>query len=106
MGMSEITINGTPINKLRVVDLKNELDARGLSKSGKKDELVARLLSYMEHEMTLQQASKAEDLNDESEPKETTDEVKDTEGAEVAVENDAEDNQLKEPEEMSLANTK
>ena len=46
--MSEITINGTPINKLRVVDLKNELDARGLSKSGKKDELVARLLSYME----------------------------------------------------------
>jgi len=104
--MSEITINGTPINKLRVVDLKNELDARGLSKSGKKDELVARLLSYMEHEMTLQQASKAEDLNDESEPKETTDEVKDTEGAEVAVENDADDNQLKEPEEMSLANTK
>ena len=46
--MAEITINGTPIAKLRVVDLKNELDARGLSKSGKKDELVARLLSYME----------------------------------------------------------
>ena len=46
--MAEIMINGTPIAKLRVVDLKNELDARGLSKSGKKDELVARLLSYME----------------------------------------------------------
>ena len=46
--MSGFEINGTPIHKLRVVDLKEELDARGLSKSGKKDELVARLLSYME----------------------------------------------------------
>ena len=48
--MSDIEINGTPVTKLRVVDLKNELDARGLSKSGKKDELIARLLSYMEVE--------------------------------------------------------
>merc|ERR1712228_698027 len=48
--MSDIEINGTPVTKLRVVDLKNELDARGLSKSGKKDELIARLISYMEVE--------------------------------------------------------
>ena len=46
--MSDLEINGTPIAKLRVVDLKNELDARGLSKSGKKDELIVRLTSYME----------------------------------------------------------
>ena len=46
--MSDLQINGTPIAKLRVVDLKNELDERGLSKSGKKDELIARLVSYME----------------------------------------------------------
>jgi len=46
--MSDLEINGTPIAKLRVVDLKNELDARGLSKSGKKDELVVRLISYIE----------------------------------------------------------
>ena len=46
--MSDLEINGTPIAKLRVVDLKNELDNRGLSKSGKKDELVTRLISYME----------------------------------------------------------
>merc|ERR1711913_235688 len=29
-------------------DLKEELEARGLSKSGKKDELIARLVSYLE----------------------------------------------------------
>jgi len=58
-------INGTPIAKLRVVDLKNELDARGLSKSGKKDELVARLLSYMEHEMTQEKAPNTEEASNE-----------------------------------------
>jgi len=63
--MAEIMINGTPIAKLRVVDLKNELDARGLSKSGKKDELVARLLSYMEHEMTQEKAQNTEEASNE-----------------------------------------
>jgi len=63
--MAEIMINGTPIAKLRVVDLKNELDARGLSKSGKKDELVARLLSYMEHEMTQEKAQNTEEARNE-----------------------------------------
>ena len=46
--MSDMQINGIPIPKLRVVDLKNELESRGLSKSGKKDELIARLISYIE----------------------------------------------------------
>ena len=46
--MSGFEINGVPVQKLRVVDLKEELDARGLSKTGKKDELIARLVSYME----------------------------------------------------------
>jgi len=71
--MAEITINGTPIAKLRVVDLKNELDARGLSKSGKKDELVARLLSYMEHEMTQEKAPNTEETEEKApETKEAT----------------------------------
>jgi len=48
--MSDFEINGTPVHKLRVVDLKEELDSRGLSKSGKKDELVARLVSFLEAE--------------------------------------------------------
>jgi len=63
--MSDIQINGTPIPKLRVVDLKNELDARGLSKSGKKDELVARLLSYLEAEMKAEADEKAAETEEE-----------------------------------------
>lgn len=46
--MSDFKIGGVPIAKMKVTDLKNELDARGLGKTGKKDELVARLISYME----------------------------------------------------------
>ena len=46
--MSGFEINGVPVHKLRVVDLKEELEARGLSKSGKKDELIVRLVSYLE----------------------------------------------------------
>ena len=46
--MSDFEINGVPIHKLRVVDLKEELEARGLSKSGKKDELITRLVSFLE----------------------------------------------------------
>jgi len=61
--MSDLEINGTPIAKLRVVDLKNELDARGLSKSGKKDELVVRLISYIEAETnTAATAAASEDV--------------------------------------------
>ena len=50
--MSDFNIGGVPIAKMKVSDLKNELDARGLSKTGKKDELVVRLISYMEENGT------------------------------------------------------
>ena len=46
--MCDFQLNGVLVTKLRVVDLKEELEARGLSKSGKKDELIARLVSYLE----------------------------------------------------------
>ena len=46
--MSGFQVNGVPVQKLRVVDLKEELEARGLSKTGEKDELIARLVSYLE----------------------------------------------------------
>ena len=45
------TINGKPLMSLRVVDLKDELEKRGLSKSGAKEALVQRLEEYiLEHE--------------------------------------------------------
>jgi len=46
--MSDFIIRGSPVNKLKVAELKEELGDRGLSKSGKKDELIARLVSYLE----------------------------------------------------------
>ena len=46
--MSGLRIGGVPLAKLKVAELKAELEARELSKTGKKDELVARLTSYME----------------------------------------------------------
>jgi len=46
--MSDLRIGGGPIAKLKVAELKAELEARELSKTGKKDELVARLISFME----------------------------------------------------------
>lgn len=48
--MSDFEIDGIAVNKMRVVDLKNALDERGLSKAGRKDELVARLIEFMEGE--------------------------------------------------------
>ena len=39
----EVTLNGKPISELRVVDLKKELDQRGLSKVGSKVQLTERL---------------------------------------------------------------
>lgn len=38
-------INGKPLSTLRVVDLKEELEKRGLSKSGNKKELIEKLRS-------------------------------------------------------------
>jgi len=83
--MSDLEINGTPIAKLRVVDLKNELDNRGLSKSGKKDELVTRLISYMEVHETSAEPKEAESQETESEVSEKGEGAVDTdkEAAEI-----------------------
>jgi len=47
-GIIMMEINGKPLSSLRVVDLRDELDKRGLSKAGKKDELIQRLASWLE----------------------------------------------------------
>ncbi len=38
-----VTLDGKPINELRVVDLKKALEQRNLSKSGSKKDLLERL---------------------------------------------------------------
>ena len=43
----DITINGKPLSSLRVVDLKVELEKRGLPKSGNKNDLIERLSQYL-----------------------------------------------------------
>lgn len=40
---SDITLNGKLLSELRVVDLKRELEQRGLSKGGSKTQLTDRL---------------------------------------------------------------
>ena len=42
----DFTINGKPLSALRVVDLKVELEKRGLPKSGNKHDLIERLTQY------------------------------------------------------------
>lgn len=39
----ELSVDGKPLSSLRVVDLKQELEKRGLSKSGSKKDLHDRL---------------------------------------------------------------
>jgi len=46
--MTEHSIDGVPLTKMRVAELKEELKARGLANTGRKDELITRLTSYME----------------------------------------------------------
>ena len=43
----DFTINGKPLSALRVVDLKVELEKRGLPKSGNKTDLIERLSHYL-----------------------------------------------------------
>ena len=43
----DFTINGKPLSSLRVVDLKVELEKRGLPKSGNKNDLIERLSHYL-----------------------------------------------------------
>ena len=56
--MSDLRIGGTPLAKLKVAELKTELETRGLEKTGRKDELVARLASYMEVSRLLSRLSR------------------------------------------------
>lgn len=58
--MSEVLVNGKPISSLRVIDLKEELEKRGLSKNGRKDELAQRLQSFLEVNPEIK-----EDLNED-----------------------------------------
>ncbi|CAD5117946.1 DgyrCDS6688 [Dimorphilus gyrociliatus] len=53
-------IGGKAINELRVVDLKKELESRGLSKSGSKTELIKRLKAKMRIERLHSDASEDE----------------------------------------------
>lgn len=82
--MSDFNIGGVPIAKMKVSDLKNELDARGLSKTGKKDELVARLISYMEENGT--------EIKEVAEKVTEEDKKKDEKEAEKGKEKDDKDN--------------
>ncbi|XP_076370800.1 apoptotic chromatin condensation inducer in the nucleus-like isoform X2 [Tachypleus tridentatus] len=59
---SEISLNGKPISTLRVVDLKQELEKRGLSKSGSKKDLVDRLKLQLQIERLHNSSEKSEDL--------------------------------------------
>ncbi|XP_076370799.1 apoptotic chromatin condensation inducer in the nucleus-like isoform X1 [Tachypleus tridentatus] len=57
---SEISLNGKPISTLRVVDLKQELEKRGLSKSGSKKDLVDRLKLQLQIERLHNSSEKSE----------------------------------------------
>lgn len=46
----EHVLDGRPLSSLRVVDLKEELEARGLSKSGAKKDLLQRLKTYLDQQ--------------------------------------------------------
>ena len=54
----DFTINGKPLSSLRVVDLKVELEKRGLPKSGNKNDLIERLSQYL-----LKQTQNQDDYN-------------------------------------------
>jgi hypothetical protein len=44
----EHQVDGKDVSSLRVVDLKVELEKRGLSKSGTKNQLAERLIAYLD----------------------------------------------------------
>lgn len=41
--LEDVTLDGKPLNSLRVADLKTALEQRGLTKSGPKNALIKRL---------------------------------------------------------------
>lgn len=49
-------IDGAPLSSLRVVDLRTELDKRGLSKHGNKKELADRLKEFVNSQASGQTA--------------------------------------------------
>ena len=59
----DLTINGKPLASLRVVDLKEELQKRGLPKSGNKTELIERLKGYLAKQQIQPQHQNANDLH-------------------------------------------
>lgn len=52
--LEDVTLDGRPLQSLRVADLKAALEERGLSKSGQKNTLVKRLkgVSFAEKRTT------------------------------------------------------
>ncbi|CAN8001772.1 unnamed protein product [Ixodes pacificus] len=58
---SEGSLDGKPLSSLRVVDLKNALQERGLPKGGNKKELVERLKLQLELEKLQQESADAKD---------------------------------------------
>ncbi|XP_065572498.1 apoptotic chromatin condensation inducer in the nucleus-like isoform X4 [Artemia franciscana] len=54
-------IDNRPISALRVIDLKAELEQRGLSKSGGKKELMDRLVKHLESEKSRESSANSEE---------------------------------------------
>lgn len=91
--MSDFKIGGVPIAKMKVTDLKNELDARGLGKTGKKDELVSRLISYME-----ENGDEIKEATDEAADSKTDQEGKEEEVEKKKLEETKKEKELQEEE--------
>lgn len=108
-----MSIDGRLVTAFKVTELKNELEKRGLSKSGKKDELIVRLISYIEvheengeggdaeevgngvEEASAEEPNVTEDVNNKHDvEKPTKDEEKQTE----TDENDKQEEENKEAE--------
>lgn len=70
----DFTINGKPLSALRVVDLKVELEKRGLPKSGNKTDLIERLSHYLikqaqnQNEFTGDSQSEGKDVGPGAQP--------------------------------------
>merc|ERR1711909_28759 len=95
---------GVPIAKMKVTDLKNELDARGLGKTGKKDELVARLISYMEENGD--EIKEASDVAADSKTDQEEEEAENKKVEETKKEKELQDQEKKKKEEKKSADEK
>ncbi|CAG0891562.1 unnamed protein product [Darwinula stevensoni] len=59
--LHDLIVDGKPISSLRVIDLKSQLEKRGLSKSGSKKDLQERLISHLQLEESRESSSQDED---------------------------------------------